>query len=85
MTDALHQLTVQLAGEKARSESWENLYNQQFKLAQDLRARAVAAEDILTWIEAWVSQPVTAFSVDALTGLFAMARERIGERIRSIP
>lgn len=31
----------------------------------------------LTWVETWVSQPVGAYSVHALDGLFSMTRERI--------
>lgn len=54
---------------------------------EKLRARALKAEDLIEeldqfrsfvyWIETWVSQPASAFSTDALEGLFGMTRDRI--------
>ncbi len=35
------------------------------------------AEDILDWVETWVSNPVGSYSVYALDGLFAMTRDKI--------
>lgn len=33
--------------------------------------------DLVRWVETWVSNPIGAFSVSALDGLFAMTRDRI--------
>lgn len=36
-----------------------------------------ALRDFVAWVDTWVSNPVGAYSVDALNGLFGMARDRI--------
>ncbi len=35
------------------------------------------ARDVAAWVETWVCNPASAYSVSALDGLFAMTRDRI--------
>lgn len=49
-----------------------------------LRQRLDEALGVINWIDAWISNPVGAYSVDALAGLFAQARDRIRAFLSSI-
>lgn len=43
----------------------------------EARAQVEKQRSCIDWISTWVNQPVGAFSVAALDGLFGMARDRI--------
>jgi hypothetical protein len=36
-------------------------------------------ENFASWVETWVSNPVGAYSVSAIDGLFGMARDKLAE------
>ena len=36
-----------------------------------------ALEDFVRWVDSWVSNPVSSYSVNALDGLFGMTRDKI--------
>lgn len=36
-----------------------------------------ALVDFASWVDSWVSNPVTSYSVDALDGLFGLTRDRL--------
>lgn len=42
-----------------------------------LAAENERLRDFVTWVDTWVSNPVTSYSVYALDGLFGMTRDRI--------
>lgn len=41
--------------------------------------------DFVGWVESWVSNPVGAYSVSALDGLFGMTRDKIAALHSSMP
>jgi hypothetical protein len=47
------------------------------KMILDLSRERDEARDVAAWVETWVSNPASAYSVSALDGLFAMTRDRI--------
>lgn len=46
-------------------------------LIADLQRENDRQRDVIDWIDAWISNPVGAYSVNALDGLFKMTRDKI--------
>lgn len=42
-----------------------------------LRSENAAFREIITWVDCWVSNPASSYSIMALDGLFGMTRDKI--------
>ena len=77
------EITVTLGDKLLRSYSYENEAERRVKMrmarefVEGWFQGAEAPTEVLKWVETWVNNPVGAYSVQALDGLFSMTRERI--------
>lgn len=42
-----------------------------------LQTRIKNRDEVIAWVETWINNPVTSYSVHALDGLFGMTRDKI--------
>jgi hypothetical protein len=61
-------------------DDYLGMANEEMKWANErarLRAENERLREFVDWVDSWVSNPVSGYSVSALDGLFGMTRDRI--------
>jgi hypothetical protein len=58
-------------------ETMGNLWAREKEARHEREAEIERLREFVSWVDAWVSNPVRAYSVSALDGLFGMTRDRI--------
>ncbi len=54
------------------------MFYHEVQYVRALEQRCQELGEFARWVDAWVSNPASAYSVDATEGLFGMARDRLG-------
>lgn len=74
-----HQRSSEQAADaiKANTEAYAE-FRKERRRREIAEARLAQAVEIVRWVDTWVTNPVTGYSVHALDGLFGMTRDKIG-------
>lgn len=71
------QSSDELSDQLRRGEQAEKAVQAMLELERSLRIHIARQQQVIDWVDGWVSNPVGAYSVSALAGLFAMTRDKI--------